>query len=114
MSRAQLPDEQPAKKVAVEFVKRYEAKYGPNSVTQFAADAWGAWLLLADAIPRAMKVAKPGTPEFRQALRDALESTEGLTVPQGVINMTTSDHVGLDQRARVMARIRNGKWKFDY
>jgi branched-chain amino acid transport system substrate-binding protein len=110
----QLPDTQPAKKAAVEFAKRYESQYGPNSVTQFAADAWGAWLLLADAIPRALKVGKPGTPEFRKALRDALETTEGLTVPQGVINMSASDHVGLDQRARVMARIENGRWKYDY
>jgi branched-chain amino acid transport system substrate-binding protein len=110
----QLPDSQPAKKVAVEFVKRYELLYGPDSVTQFAADAWGAWMLLADAIPRALRVAQPGTPEFRKALRDALESTRDLTVPQGVINMTPNDHVGLDQRARVMARIENGKWKFDY
>jgi branched-chain amino acid transport system substrate-binding protein len=107
----QLPDDHPSKKVAVQFAKQYEAVYGPDSVTQFAADAWGAWLLLADAIPRALKVAKPGTPEFRHALRDAIESTRGLTVPQGVINMTPSDHVGLDQRARVMARIENGKWR---
>ncbi len=110
----QLPDSQPAKKVAVDFVKRYESQYGPNTVTQFAADAWGAWLLLANAIPRALQVAKPGTAEFRRALRDALESTRDLTVPQGVINMTPNDHVGLDQRARVMARIENGKWKYDY
>jgi branched-chain amino acid transport system substrate-binding protein len=107
----QLPDDHPAKKVAVQFVKQYEMVYGPDSVTQFAADAWGAWLLLANAIPRALKVAHPGTAEFRRALRDALESTEGLTVPQGVINMTPADHVGLDQRARVMARIENGKWR---
>lgn len=110
----QLPDDHPAKKVAVEFVKRYESQYGANSVTQFAADAWGAWLLLADAIPRALKVAQPGTPEFRKALRDALETTRGLTVPQGIINMSATDHVGLDQRARVMARIEGGKWKFAY
>ena len=107
----QLPNDHPAKKVAVQFVNQYEAAHGADTVTQFAADAWGAWLLLANAIPRALKVAHPGTPEFRRALRDALESTEGLTVPQGVINMTPNDHVGLDQRARVMARIENGKWR---
>ena len=108
----QLPNDIASKKVAVDFVKKYEAAYGPDSVTQFAADAWGAYLLLADAVPKALKVAQPGTPEFRKALRDALESTKGLVVPQGVINMSPQDHVGLDQRARVMARIENGKWKF--
>ena len=108
----QLPNDHPSKKVAVDFVKRYEAAYGPDSVTQFAGDAWGAWMLLADALPKALKVAQPGTPEFRKALRDAIESTHNLVVPQGVINMSPQDHVGLDQRARVMAKIENNRWKY--
>ena len=108
----QLPNDMPSKKVAVEFVKRYEAIYGPDSVTQFAGDAWGAWMVLAEALPKALKVAKPGTLEFRRALRDAIESTKNLTVPQGIVNMSAQDHVGLDQRARVMAKIENNRWKF--
>jgi branched-chain amino acid transport system substrate-binding protein len=108
----QLPNDMPSKKVAVEFVKKYEAAYGPDSVTQFAADAWGAWMVLADALPKALKVARPGTVEFRRALRDALETTKNLTVPQGVVNMSAQDHVGLDQRARVMAKIQNNRWVF--
>ena len=108
----QLPNDIAAKKVAVDFAKRYEAVYGPESVTQFAADAWGAWLELADALPKALKMAQPGTVEFRKALRDALEGTKNLTIPQGVVNMSAQDHVGLDQRARVMAKIENNKWKF--
>ena len=108
----QLPNDVAAKKVAVDFARRYEAQYGADSVTQFAADAWGAWLVMADAIPKALKVAQPGTVEFRRALRDAIESTTDLTVPQGVVNMTAKDHVGLDQRSRVMARIENNRWKY--
>jgi branched-chain amino acid transport system substrate-binding protein len=109
---AQLPDDHPSKKLAVEFAKRYSARYAPDGVTQFAADAWDAWLVLAHAIPEALKVAKPGTPQFRSALRDAIESTHDLTVLQGVVNMSPVDHVGLDQRSRVMARIENGKWVY--
>ena len=108
----QLPNDVAAKKVAVDFVKRYEAIYGPDTVTQFSADAWDAWLVLADALPKALKVAQPGTVEFRKALRDAIEGTKNLTVAQGVINMSAQDHVGLDQRARVMAKIENNKWKY--
>ena len=108
----QLPDTVASKKVAVAFAKKYEAAYGPSSVTQFAADAWGAYLELADAVPKALKVAKPGTGEFRRALRDALETTRNLEIPQGVVNMSAQDHVGLDQRSRVMAKIENGQWKF--
>jgi branched-chain amino acid transport system substrate-binding protein len=108
----QLPNDVASKKAAVDFAKKYEAIYGPDTVTQFAADAWGAYLLLADAIPKALKTAKPGTPEFRHALRDAIESTKNLEIPQGIVNMSPQDHVGLDQRARVMAKIENNKWKF--
>jgi branched-chain amino acid transport system substrate-binding protein len=108
----QLPNDVAVKKVAVDFAKKYEAAYGPDSVTQFAADAWGAYLELADAIPKALKVAKPGTVEFRKALRDALEGIKNLEIPQGVVNMSPQDHVGLDQRSRVMAKIEHNRWKF--
>lgn len=109
----ELPDSHPAKKVALDFVKRYEAKHGADTVTQFAGDAWGAWLLLDDATRRALKTGvRPGTPAFRGALRDALESTKNLTVPNGVLNLSAQDHQGFDQRARVMGTIRNGRFAY--
>jgi branched-chain amino acid transport system substrate-binding protein len=107
-----LPDGNPVKKVALEFVKKYEAAYGVDSTTQFAADAWGAYMLIANAVPQALKTAKPGTREFRAALRTAMENTRNLTVPQGIINMTAKDHVGLDQRSRVMGKIQNNKFTY--
>ncbi|HEX8887134.1 MAG TPA: ABC transporter substrate-binding protein [Noviherbaspirillum sp.] len=110
----QLPENNPVKKVAMDFTRRYEAAYGEGTVTQFAADAWGAWMLIANAVPQALKTARPGTPEFRTALRAALENTRELTVPQGVINMNARDHVGLDQRSRVMGRIQGGRFTYAY
>ncbi|PUA17043.1 ABC transporter substrate-binding protein [Glaciimonas sp. PCH181] len=110
----QLPDSNPIKKTAMEFTRRYEAAYGPDTMTQFAADAWGAYMLIANAVPKALTVAKPGTKQFRAALRDALEQTHNLTVPQGVINMNPNDHVGLDQRSRVMGRIIGNKFTYAY
>jgi branched-chain amino acid transport system substrate-binding protein len=110
----QLPANNPVRKVALEFTSRYEAAYGEGTVTQFAADAWGAWMLIANAMPQALKSAKPGTVEFRIALRAALENTRDLTVPQGVINMNARDHVGLDQRSRVMGRIQGGRFTYAY
>lgn len=110
----QLPDTNPVKKTALEFTQRYEAAYGVNTVTQFAADAWGAYMLLANAVPQALKSAKPGTKEFRAALRTALENTKNLTVPQGVINMSATDHVGLDQRSRVMGKIQGNKFTYAF
>lgn len=108
----QLPNDIASKRVATDFVRRYETIYGPGSATQFACDAWGAWLVLANALPKALKVAQPGTVEFRKALRDALEATTNLTVPQGVMNVSAADHQGFDQRARVMGRIVDNKFTF--
>jgi branched-chain amino acid transport system substrate-binding protein len=57
----------------------------------------------------ALKKGKPGTREFRAALRDALESAK-VVATHGVFEMSPGDHNGLDNRARVMVRIDNGKW----
>jgi branched-chain amino acid transport system substrate-binding protein len=107
---AQLPDSHPAKKQALDYIKRFEAAYGTGTVTAFGSYAWDAYLLLQQAIPLALKGGKPGTPEFRKALRDALEGIKNLRVTNGVVNMSPTDHLGLDQRARVMVKIVNGKW----
>jgi branched-chain amino acid transport system substrate-binding protein len=106
----QLPDSNPIKKTAAEYIGKYEAKYGKDSRSTFGGHAWDAYLLLNRAIPEALKKAKPGTKEFRAALRDALEGTKELHATHGVYTMTTADHNGLDNRARTMIRIDNGKW----
>ncbi len=110
MVAAQLPDSNPVKKSALAFVRRYEERYGSGSVAAFASYAWDAGLLLERAIPIALKKARPGTPEFRIALRDALEATRDLATTNGVVNMSQSDHLGLDQRARLMVEIDHQAW----
>jgi branched-chain amino acid transport system substrate-binding protein len=67
---------------------------------------------MTSAVPVALKKAQPGTPEFRAALRDALEQVKDVSGAHGVFNMTPNDHLGLDQRARVMVKIENGAWKY--
>jgi branched-chain amino acid transport system substrate-binding protein len=108
---AQLPDSNPVKKAAMAYVKAYEAAQGSGTVSTFGAHAWDAGVLLQNAIPQALKLAKPGTKEFRAALRDALEATKNVVGAHGVFNMSPTDHLGLDQRARVMVKIENGAWK---
>ncbi len=107
---AQLPDTHPAKKRAEEYIKVYESAYGAGSVAAFGSYTWDACLELGSAIPVALKAAQPGTVEFRRALRDALENTKNLEVSNGAVNMSKTDHLGLDSRARVMVQIVNGKW----
>ncbi|MFZ8491214.1 hypothetical protein ACO1NL_13965, partial [Staphylococcus aureus] len=89
----------------------YEAAHGKGTVSTFGGHAWDAGLLLAAAAPEALKKAPPGTPAFRTALRDALEGVKNLAGAHGVFNMSAQDHLGLDQRARVMVQIENGGWK---
>ncbi|MFZ6657547.1 ABC transporter substrate-binding protein [Undibacterium sp. TJN19] len=110
----QLPEKNAVKKVSADFVQKYEAAYGANTITQFAGDAWGAYMLIANAVPVALKSAQPGSKAFRLALRAAIENTRELVVPQGIINMSATDHVGLDQRSRVMGKIEGGKFVYAY
>ncbi|MBU6493422.1 MAG: ABC transporter substrate-binding protein [Burkholderiales bacterium] len=107
-----LPHDHPARPAALAFTKLYEAKYGPNTVTQFAADAYGVWDLLNNAVPRALKHGQPGTEAFRSGLRDALENIHNLPIPNGIVNTSVSDHVGLDQRAGVMGEIKHGRFVY--
>ena len=107
----QLPADHPVKKSAMEYVNKYEAAQGKGTVSTFGAHAWDAGLLLATAAPVAMKKAQPGSKEFRAALRDALEGVKNLPGAHGVFNMSPTDHLGFDQRARVMVKVENGTWK---
>jgi branched-chain amino acid transport system substrate-binding protein len=106
----QLPDSNPVKKTAAAYIGTYEAKYGKDSRSTFGGHAYDAYMLLAAAIPEAQKKAKAGTPQFRAALRDALEGIKEMPATHGVYTMTPIDHNGLDNRARTMIRIDNGKW----
>ncbi|MBZ0133063.1 MAG: ABC transporter substrate-binding protein [Rhodocyclaceae bacterium] len=107
----QLPDSHPSKKPALDYIKLYEGAHGPNSRSTFGAHGYDAYLLLTRAVPEAMKKAKPGTPEFRMALRDALENVKELPATHGVFNMSPTNHNGFDARAAVMATVANGDWK---
>jgi len=108
---AQLPADNPIKKVAMEYTAKYEAAHGKGTTSTFGAHAWDAGLLLANAVPVALKKGKPGSKEFRSALRDALEGLKNVSVSHAIVNMSAQDHLGFDQRARVMVKVENGDWK---
>jgi len=106
----QLPESNTVRKSAAEYVTRYETKYGAGSRSTFGGHAWDAYMLLQRAIPEALKRGQPGTQAFRNALRDALENSHEVAASNGVFNITPGDHNGMDNRARVMVKIDNGKW----
>ncbi|VTU24426.1 leucine ABC transporter subunit substrate-binding protein LivK [Variovorax sp. SRS16] len=107
----QLPDSSVLKKPALDYVKRYEAANGTGSRSLFGASAWTAVMWLEAAVPQALKKAKPGTVEFRTALRDALESMKEVVTPEAVFSMSETNHNGSDQRSQVLVRIVDGAWK---
>jgi len=109
---SQLDAGNPIRAVAIDLTQRYESAYGKDSMSVFAANAWDAGLVLQQALTAALEAARPGTAEFRSALRDALEATREVVTSQGVSTMTPSDHVGYDARAAVMVRIENGAWRY--
>ncbi|MCI2808337.1 ABC transporter substrate-binding protein [Eoetvoesiella caeni] len=106
----EIPDSNPSKKVAADYIARYEAMYKEKPAT-FGANVYDAGLLLEKAIPVAAAKAKPGTKEFRSALRDALEQTKELVATQGVYNMTPEDHSGFDERGRELLTVKDGHWR---
>jgi branched-chain amino acid transport system substrate-binding protein len=107
----QLPAGYPTKDEALKFAKAYEGKFGPRST--FAAHMWDSLKIIEAVVPKALKAGKPGTPEFRAALRDALEATKGLKGAYSVFNMSPTDHSGVDQTGIAMLKIENGKWKLE-
>ena len=98
-----------SKKVALDYIDAYKKLYNAVPAT-FGANVYDAGLLLSNAVPVAVKAGKPGTPEFRKGLRDALEQSKEIVGTQGVYNMTPADHSGFDQRGRVMITVKDGQW----
>ncbi|MCM2557896.1 ABC transporter substrate-binding protein [Alcaligenes faecalis] len=105
----EIADSNPSKPIAQDYIQRYTERYGQAPAT-FGANVYDAGLLLEKAIPEAATKAKPGTPEFRSALRDALEQTRDLVATQGVYTMSPEDHSGFDERGRELITVRNGQW----
>jgi branched-chain amino acid transport system substrate-binding protein len=106
----EIPDSNPTKKVAQSYIATYQKQFGTIPAT-FGANTWDAGLLLERAIPEALKVAKPGTEAFRTALRDALEREREVIGCQGVFNMSPANHNGMDERARVLVTVKDGKFR---
>lgn len=109
----QLPESHPSKKVSIAFVQQYEKAMGPNTRNQFAGHSYDAQIALEKALPLALKKAKPGTPEFRAALRDSLETMGRTIFAHGVMNWTPADHWGYTMETGVMLKVVDGQFKVE-
>ncbi|WP_395699836.1 ABC transporter substrate-binding protein [Aquabacterium sp.] len=108
-----LPDSHPSKPVAIDFVTKYEKAYGPGSRNQFAGHAYDALIVLEKTVPVALKAGKPGTKEFRAALRDAIENMGRTVFSHGIMNWTKDDHWGYTNKTGVVLKVVNGDWAYE-
>ncbi len=106
-----LPESNPSKQLGMKYIAEYEKAYGAGTANQFGAHVFDAYLVLQRIVPEALKKGKPGTPEFRAALKTALETTGRLPVSQGVLHYTPTDHFGFTPDTGVLLTIENGGWK---
>ena len=106
-----LPDANASKAIGVKYVTEYEKAYGKGSANQFGAHAFDVVIVLEKAVPIALKKGKPGTKEFRVALKEALETMGRTPVSQGVLNYTATDHFGYTPETGVLLKIVGGEWQ---
>jgi branched-chain amino acid transport system substrate-binding protein len=109
----QLPEDHPSKKLAIDFVQKYEKAYGPGSRNQFGGHAYDTWVVLEKIIPVALKKGQPGTQEFRTALRDATETMGRTVVSHGVLTYSKDNHWGFTTETGVILKVVNGDWKVE-
>lgn len=108
------PDSSPTKAPGLAYVTAYEAKFGKDTRTQFGAHLFDAYKILERVVPVALKTARPGTQEFREAIRMALLTEKDIAASQGVFNFTEQDRYGVDARARVLLTVKDGNWALVY
>ncbi len=99
---ALLADGHPQKKVTMDYLKTYSAKYN-EPLSSFGGHAWDALHLVAKALQ-----AVGGD---RGAIRDYLEnSTAGFIGQHGIFQYSPKDHIGLDKDAVLMVMVKDGDW----
>lgn len=108
----QLPNDNPTKKIGLDYRGAYQKVTGGTSVDAFSAYSFDGYLVFADAAARVLaKGGEPGQPAFRQSLRDAILATREVVGTHGVYNFKPGSLYGVDERARVIVKLEQGQWK---
>ncbi len=98
-----LPDSDVQKKVLTGYKQQYEEQF-KMPVSTFGAYAYDALMMAVEAIKRAGSAAPA-------KVREALEQTKNYVGATGVVNMSPTDHMGLDLSSFRILEISNGAWK---
>jgi branched-chain amino acid transport system substrate-binding protein len=99
---SKLPDSDRQKSVVVGYQTTFEAKTG-QPVSTFGGHAYDGLMILVDAAKRAGSF-DSGT------LREEIERTHNYVGTGGVVNMSPTDHLGLDLSAFRLLEIKDGDW----
>ena len=106
-----LPAGNASKALGMKYKEEFEKANGKGSANQFGAHAFDVVIVLNKAVPMALAKAKPGTPQFRAALKEAFETMGRTPVSQGVLNWTATDHFGYTPETGVLLKVANGDWQ---
>ena len=99
----QLPESDPQRRVVVDYKSAFEKEFN-QPVSTFGGHAYDGLMILVEAIKRANST--DGT-----RLRDAIRATRGFVGTGGLVNMSATDHMGLDLSAFRMVEVRGGEWR---
>ncbi len=97
-----LADNDPQKPVVTSYTRTYQQKSG-QTVSTFGGHAYDGLTILTQAMGRAKSADKA-------KVRDEIEKTKGYVGTGGIVNMSPTDHMGLDLTAFRMLEIKNGDW----
>ena len=106
-----LPASNASKAIGMSFMSDFEKAYGKGTANQFAAHAYDVVIVLQKAVPLALARARPGTAQFRAALKEAFETMGRTPVSQGVLNWTANDHFGYTPETGVLLKVVGGDWQ---
>jgi branched-chain amino acid transport system substrate-binding protein len=106
-----LPADSAFRKVPAEYTAAFKAANGGTAPDMFGAHLWDSVALVAKAVPGALAKAKPGTPEFRAALRDEIEKGKDIYINNGLSTMSAADHNGYDERTAIPIKIENNQFR---
>jgi len=103
---AKLAASDPQKPVVTAYELAYKTRY-KQDVSTFGGYAYDGLMIAVDAIKRA-----GGTDKAK--VRDAIEATKGYVGSSGNVNMSATDHMGLDLSSFRMLEIKGGDWTISH
>ena len=99
-------------KIGTAFHESFKKVNGGVADDGFSGYAFDGWVVFLEAAKVALTKAKPGTPEFREALMQAIYSSKDIAGVHAVYNFTPKSYYGVDERSLVVVKLVNGNWVY--